>query len=217
MNQTQLAGLLCARLCHDLGSPVGAVVNGIDLIRELGPGAAADELDMLARSAGRAAALLRFHRLAFGAVREPEARVGRAELCQRAREVLAGPRVTLDCSAPDGPPLGANRARLAALMLLAGRAMLGLGGTLRLVLAADADLPVAVIAEGARAAASDDQRRWLAGGQGPAPRKGLAPLGPAPDAPEIEFALLPAVAAEAGARLELVEGEGQLALRALPA
>jgi len=206
MEESELAGLLCARLCHDLGSPVGAVVNGVDLIRELGPGDAADELDMLGRSARRAAALLRFHRLAFGAVRDPDATVGRDDLAARAGEMLEGPRVELACSAPAGPPLGAATARLGALMLLAGRAMLGLGGTLRLVLAADADLPVAVIAEGAKAAASDDQRRWLEGG-----------AGPAPDAPEIEFALIPAAARAAGARIELVEGQGQLALRAVPA
>ena len=28
MNDTDLAGIVCARICHDLVSPVGAIVNG---------------------------------------------------------------------------------------------------------------------------------------------------------------------------------------------
>lgn len=206
MDQSNLAGLVCARICHDLGSPVGAVVNGVDLIREIGSGNAAEELEMLGRSAERASALLRFHRLAFGAVRDAHTTLSRDELCERASDVLAGPRVELVCPGPEGPQVGAATARLTALMLLAGRAMLGLSGTLRLVLPADAELPVAVLAEGAKAAASAEQQRWL-----------NDEPGPGPDAPEVEFALLPAAARAAGARLELIEGAGQLALRAHPA
>lgn len=205
METTELAGILCARICHDLGSPIGAVLNGVDLIDEIGPDGAADELEMLKRSALRAAALLRFHRLAFGAVRDAKATLARDELCARASEVLAGPRLELACLAPEGPPLGAAAARLAALMLLAGRAMLGVTGTLRLMLPADAELPVSVLVEGPGAAASPERRRWIA--ERP---------GPPPDAPEVEFALLPAAARALGAHIELVEGEGQLALRALP-
>jgi histidine phosphotransferase ChpT len=204
MQPTELAGILCARICHDLGSPVGAVVNGIDLVRDLAAGEAGAELDMVERSAQRAAALLRFHRLAFGILRDPGQRLSRAELARTAGEVLAGPRVEIAWSALDGPALGAPAARLTALMLLAGRAMLGIGGTLRVVLPADGDLPVAVLAEGGRVAVSEAQRRWLT----------LVP-GPGPDAPQIEFALLPDAAAAAGARVELIEGAGQVALRAI--
>ncbi len=205
MKRDDLAGLICARLCHDLGSPLGAVVNGVDLLREIG-GAEGEELDMLERSARRAAALLRFHRIAFGAVRDAQATLSRAELAERAREVLAGPRVELLCATPDGPPVSLPTGKLAALMLLAGRSVLGMGGTLRLLLPAEGDLPVAVIAEGATVDLSDDRRRWLEDG-----------AGPGPDAPEVEFALIPAAAAAIGARIEPVAGQGQLALRALPA
>ncbi len=90
-------------------------------------------------------------------------------------------------------------------MLLAGRAMLGMSGSLRVVLPICGAPPVAVIAEGAGAAATADQRRWLAGGPGPAP-----------DSRHVEFALVGPAAAAAGARVELIEGVGQLALRAAP-
>ena len=65
MNDTELAGIVCARICHDLVSPVGAMVNGADLIGELGTADASDELALVAQSARRAAAMLKFHRMEF--------------------------------------------------------------------------------------------------------------------------------------------------------
>ncbi len=205
MNETELAGTLCARICHDLVSPVGAVVNGADLISELGTADATEEMAMVAQSARRAAALLKFHRLAFGAAGDPEAMLARDQLCERVMEVLAGPRVQLICSAPEGPEIALPAARLICLMLLAGRAMLGMSGVLKIVLPTSETFPGAVLVEGEKAGAGADQRRWLAGGAGPAP-------GPR----QVEFALIRPAAAAAAARIELIEGEGQLALRAAP-
>ncbi len=205
MYDTELAGIVCARICHDLVSPVGAVVNGADLIDELGTADAADELAMVAQSARRAAALLKFHRLAFGAVGDRDATLARGRLRERVEDVLAGPRVQLGWSAPEGPAVALPVARLICLMLLAGRAMLGMSGALKVVLPASGALPVAVMAEGAKTRAHVDQRRWLAGEPGPAP-----------ESRQVEFALIGPAAAAAGARIELIEGKGQLALRALP-
>ncbi len=202
---TDLAGIVCARICHDLVSPVGAVVNGADLIRELGTADAADEIAMVEQSARRAAALLKFHRLAFGAAGDPDTALSRGQLREQIEDVLAGPRVQLGWCTPEGPAIAMPVARLICLMLLAGRAMLGMNGALKVVLPATETLPVAVIAEGAKAAATADQRRWLAGGPGPAP-----------DSRQVEFALAGPAAAAAGARIELIEGTGQLALRASP-
>ena len=205
MNDTELAGIVCARICHDLVSPVGAVVNGADLIDELGTADAADEMAMVAQSARRAAALLKFHRLAFGTVGDPDATLARGQLRERVEDVLAGPRVQLGWSAPEGPAVTLPVARLICLMLLAGRAMLGMSGALKVVLPASGALPVAVMAEGAKTRAHVDQRRWLAGEPGPAP-----------ESRQVEFALIGPAAAAAGARIELIEGAGQLALRASP-
>ena len=33
-SQTDLAALLCSRLCHDMLSPVGALSNGLELLAE---------------------------------------------------------------------------------------------------------------------------------------------------------------------------------------
>src|SRR5580658_686769 len=63
-----LAALLCSRVCHDLISPVGAVVNGLEVLEDDN-----DEetktfaMDLIKKSARKASARLQFCRLAFGA------------------------------------------------------------------------------------------------------------------------------------------------------
>src|SRR5690606_41723778 len=65
LDGTDLAALLCSRVCHDVISPVGAINNGLELLDE---GAAdADALDLIRTSALNAAVRLKFARLAFGA------------------------------------------------------------------------------------------------------------------------------------------------------
>jgi histidine phosphotransferase ChpT len=205
MTESELAGAVCARICHDLANPVGAIVNGTDLIREIGAGAATRELTLVEQSARRAAAVLQFHRLAFGTPRDPDAALARGHLHERIAAVISGPRVTLTWSVHEGSEIGHAPARLAALMVLAGRAMLGAGGELRVLIPPDAALPLSVMAEGPRAAATSDQRGWL---------RGDTEI--LPDSRHVEFALLPHAATAAGARLELVEDSNRLTLRALP-
>jgi histidine phosphotransferase ChpT len=205
MSQSELASNVCARICHDLVGPVGAVMNGVDLIAEIGLANSDEEMVFIAQSARRASALLTFHRLAFGHAGDPAATLARGELVDRVSAVLAGPRVQFQCSAPEGPAISLAVARLICLMLLAGRAMLGMNGMLKLVLPIDGSLPVAVIVLGENTGASDDQRRWIAGGQGIAP-----------EPRQVEFALIGPAAALAGARIDFVNGAGQLALRASP-
>ena len=63
-----LAALLCSRVCHDLISPVGAIVNGIEVMEEdKGEETKAFALDLIKKSALQASAKLQFCRLAFGA------------------------------------------------------------------------------------------------------------------------------------------------------
>ena len=63
-----LAALLCSRVCHDLISPVGAIMNGLEVMEE-----GKDEetskfaMDLIKKSARTASAKLQFCRIAFGA------------------------------------------------------------------------------------------------------------------------------------------------------
>src|SRR5207253_9719938 len=64
----ELAALLCSRVCHDLSSPVGAIVNGLEVLDEdPKPDDRDFALDLIRKSAKTASARLQFCRLAFGA------------------------------------------------------------------------------------------------------------------------------------------------------
>ena len=63
-----LASLLCSRLCHDMLSPVGALSNGLELLRdERDPEMRKRCMELLEQSAKSSADKLKFFRLAFGA------------------------------------------------------------------------------------------------------------------------------------------------------
>jgi len=65
---TDLAALLCSRLCHDMLSPVGAMSNGLELLAdEADPEMRAKVIELLEQSARISADKLKFFRLAFGA------------------------------------------------------------------------------------------------------------------------------------------------------
>ena len=64
----ELASLLCSRLCHDMLSPVGALNNGLELLRdERDPEMRKRCFELLEQSAKASADKLKFFRLAFGA------------------------------------------------------------------------------------------------------------------------------------------------------
>ena len=67
-SQTDLAALLCSRLCHDMLSPVGAFSNGLELLAtETDPAMRQNCIDLLEQSAHISTNKLKFFRLAFGA------------------------------------------------------------------------------------------------------------------------------------------------------
>ncbi|MDT8343773.1 MAG: histidine phosphotransferase family protein [Thermohalobaculum sp.] len=207
MTGATLAGLVAARICHDLVSPVGAIGNAADLIDELSGAPIGEELDLLRQSAARATSMLRLHRLAFGTPGEAGGAMARAELHAMVSAVLAGPRVEMRWSGLDGPALDLGAARAIALMAMAGRCLLGMRGRLGVTLALDADWPAGVAAEGEAAALDAEAEGWLTGRAGP----------PLPEPRRIELALLPQALAAAHARLALRPAPGSVLLTALPA
>ena len=129
MESPDLAAALASRICHDLVSPVGAVVNGVDLLRETGPSDLPETVGMIAQSAGRASALLQFYRIAFGAASEEAQPVGRAALRELASVLAQPPRILLDWKG-EGPPMPRAEARLVGLLALCARSVTGVRGVI---------------------------------------------------------------------------------------
>src|ERR1700687_4194493 len=91
-----LAALLCSRVCHDLISPVGAIVNGLEVLDE-----DKDEetktfaLDLIKKSAHVASAKLQFCRLAFGAAGSAGAQIDLGDAEKVARGLLEDSKTTI--------------------------------------------------------------------------------------------------------------------------
>ncbi len=85
-SQTDLAAMLCSRLCHDMLSPVGALSNGLELLAdETDPEMRARCIERLEQSAKISTDKLKFFRLAFGAA----GGFGEAVPVEEAQEVVA--------------------------------------------------------------------------------------------------------------------------------
>ena len=67
LDSLDLAALLCSRVCHDVISPVGAIVNALEVLEEDDPSMRDFALELIKKSARNASARLQFARLAFGA------------------------------------------------------------------------------------------------------------------------------------------------------
>lgn len=125
-----LAALLCSRLCHDLISPVGAIINGLEVMEE-----DKDEetktfaLDLIKKSATQASAKLQFCRLAFGAAGSAGAQIELGDAEKAARGLLEDGKTTLVWNLPRAL-VAKNRAKLLLNMLLVAGGTIPRGGTL---------------------------------------------------------------------------------------
>jgi histidine phosphotransferase ChpT len=125
-----LAALLCSRVCHDLISPVGAIVNGLEVLEE-----DKDEetktfaLDLIKKSARQASAKLQFCRLAFGAAGSAGAQIDLGDAEKVARGLFEDGKTTIVWNLPR-ELVAKNRAKLLLNMLLVAVGAIPRGGTL---------------------------------------------------------------------------------------
>ncbi|MGO9400351.1 MAG: histidine phosphotransferase ChpT [Xanthobacteraceae bacterium] len=125
-----LAALLCSRVCHDLISPVGAIVNGIEVMEE-----DKDEetktfaLDLIKKSAHQASAKLQFCRLAFGAAGSAGAQIDLGDAEKAVRGLIEDGKTTLAWNLPR-ELLAKNRVKLLLNMVLIAAGSIARGGTL---------------------------------------------------------------------------------------
>lgn len=100
MNDIEFAALLVSRVCHDLVSPVGAVVNGLEVLEdERDATMRADALKLVVSSAEQAAARLQFARIAFGAAGSAGAELDLTEVGRIVGGLVQGGKVSVDWQA----------------------------------------------------------------------------------------------------------------------
>jgi len=136
-----LAALLCSRVCHDLISPVGAVVNGLEVLEDDN-----DEetktfaLELIKKSAHQASARLQFCRLAFGAAGSAGAKIDLGDAESVARGFLEDDKLRLTWNAPRAL-LPKNRVKLLLNLLVLSGQTIPRGGTLTVDQVGDAGAP----------------------------------------------------------------------------
>ncbi|WP_036287747.1 histidine phosphotransferase ChpT [Methylocystis sp. ATCC 49242] len=130
LDALDLAALLSSRVCHDVISPVGAIVNGLEVLEEEKDAEMRGHaLALIKSSANEASARLQFCRLAFGAAGSKGASIdtGDAELVTR--QLLADERTQLNWSVPR-VLMSKNKVKLLLNLCLLADAAIPRGGVI---------------------------------------------------------------------------------------
>jgi histidine phosphotransferase ChpT len=101
LDALDLAALMCSRVCHDVISPVGAIVNGLEVLEDENDESMREfAQDLIRKSAKQASARLQFARIAFGAAGSAGASIDLGDAAQVARGFIEDDRIKLVFDAP---------------------------------------------------------------------------------------------------------------------
>jgi histidine phosphotransferase ChpT len=130
LESLDLAALLCSRVCHDLISPVGAVVNGIEVMEDDNDAETRTfALELIKKSARTASARLQFCRIAFGAAGSAGAAIDTGDAESVSRGMLEDDKTKLKWNLPR-VLLPKNRVKLLLNLLVLTGQTIPRGGTL---------------------------------------------------------------------------------------
>src|SRR5229473_8164214 len=131
LDALDLAALLCSRVCHDLISPTGAIVNGLEVLdeKDSDPESRIFALDLIRKSARTASARLQFCRLAFGAAGSASAQIDLGDAHGMARALIEDDKTQLAWNLPR-MLLPKNRVKLLLNMLIIASQTIPRGGTI---------------------------------------------------------------------------------------
>ncbi len=191
--EDMLAALIGSRICHDLISPIGAISNGVELL-EMSAGqnhGFESELSLVSESVTSANARIRFFRVAFGAAQRGQG-ISHSEVVSILQGYATNARVNFDWQIRADPDR--TDAKLAFLLLQCMETAMPFGGTITV---------------------SEDEAGWRIAGRAekmkinpilwevlsnPAAEMDLKPS-------EVQFALAPLAATQAGRTLTLEVSE----------
>ncbi|MGO9673492.1 MAG: histidine phosphotransferase ChpT [Methylocella sp.] len=166
LDSLDLAALLCSRVCHDVISPVGAIVNGLEVLEdEKDPEMRAIAFDLIRKSAETASARLQFCRLAFGAAGSAGASIDTGEAEKVVRGLFADQKTQIEWNAPRvlAPK---NQVKLILNLCLIAAGAIPRGGVITVradAAAADGSLRVSIAAKGPNAKLAAHVPALLAG------------------------------------------------------
>jgi histidine phosphotransferase ChpT len=142
MNELDFSAFLVSRVCHDLVSPLGAVVNGLEVLEdERDPGMRADALKIVGSSAAQALARIQFMRIAFGAAGSAGAELDLGEVGRLVSGLFSGGKVTLEWNVEGHINWPKDWAKLLMNSALLAADCLPRGGTVKVTISNDPAAP----------------------------------------------------------------------------
>jgi histidine phosphotransferase ChpT len=139
LDSLDLAALLSSRVCHDVISPVGAIVNGLEVLEEeKDQEMRGHALALIKSSAQEASSRLQFCRLAFGAAGSKGSSIDTGDAENVARQLLADERTRLHWNVPR-VLLPKNKVKLLLNLCLIADASIPRGGDISISAKGDDD------------------------------------------------------------------------------
>jgi histidine phosphotransferase ChpT len=139
LDSLDLSALLCSRVCHDVISPVGAIVNGLEVLEDDDDASMRDfALDLIRKSARQASARLQFARIAFGAAGSAGAAIDLGDAENVARGMFQDDKVQLTWSAPRAL-FPKNKVKLLLNLVVIATTAIPRGGSIDVQVTGDAE------------------------------------------------------------------------------
>lgn len=137
LTEIELSELICAKFCHDLAGPIGAINNGIEFLKEENLMMQQKAQQLVIVSAAQAVARLQFYRQAYG-VTQSIGEANLSELKLLIESYLAGSKTKFDWSEESilmsGLSISNNFAKLILNLIKLSNDILIYGGKIHLVL-----------------------------------------------------------------------------------
>jgi len=140
-----LAALLCSRVCHDVISPVGAIVNGLEVLEDDQDESMREfALELIGKSARQASARLKFARIAFGAAGSAGASIDLADAESVAKGMFADEKTKLEWRAPQAL-FPKNKVKLILNLVMVTTSAIPRGGLIDVTVTGDGEAPTFVL------------------------------------------------------------------------
>lgn len=140
-----LAALLCSRVCHDVISPVGAIVNGLEVLEDDQDESMREfALELIGKSARQASARLKFARIAFGAAGSAGASIDLADAENVAKGMFADEKTKLEWRAPQAL-FPKNKVKLLLNLVMVATSAIPRGGLIDVTVTGDGEAPTFVL------------------------------------------------------------------------
>lgn len=164
LDALDLSALLCSRVCHDVISPVGAIVNGLEVLEDENDAQMRDfALDLIRKSSRQASARLQFARLAFGAAGSAGASIDLADAENVARGMFQDDKVSLSWTAPRAL-FPKNKVKLLLNLVMIAQNAIPRGGALGVTVSGEAETAAfRIVAKGPNARIPPHAQALIAG------------------------------------------------------